>query len=400
MARHPLINREGYEIIPEKVPPFWESGLKLLESREVRVPFALSLLLLANAAACAWAGGTVQGDGAVDRPIARGTDIPGSPAGFMCTADAAVNLNPSVVDVLIVLDGSESMGVGFGSGTRYNAVADVLSNLADAYQSRIRLGLAKFPGDDAPCSSQTVVGCCAGPPSIGIAANNGAAVREALSDVRPLSGNTPTALALQQARKYYAELADGVTARYVLLATDGLPSCTLAGALSASQPAEADGGLFGACEDAIAQVHALADDGIKVVVLAVGVEPDDDPAGPPECLDQMAQVGHMPYYSAATPDDLQATIEQIFGGVARTSCRLDLTPPPASPDLVSVYLDNQEIPHNSANGWIFVPAGDAGDTQPILIVGEYCNRIEHFRYSSIEVRYGCKPCADPGSCPR
>jgi hypothetical protein len=62
---------------------------------------------------------------------------------------------------------------------------------------------------------------------------------------------------------------------------------------------------------------------------------------------------------------------------------------------VSVYLDEQEIPQNPDNGW-----GFDGDTQHIRIIGEYCVRIQHFRYSTIEARYGCKPCSEPGNCPR
>jgi Mg-chelatase subunit ChlD len=365
----------------------------------VRVRFAIFTLLLA--AACARAGGAVQGDGAVDRLTATEVDAPGSPAALRCTVDATVKLNPSVVDVLIVLDGSETMGIGFGSGTRYSVVGDVLANLADAYQSRIRFGFAKFPEADALCPGQTITGCCAGLPSVGVAGGNGPAVKGALANMLPLAGNTPTAMALQRAHDYYAGLVDGVTERYVLLATDGLPSCTLSGGLSSGQPAGADAGLSDACQDALEQVQAMAGDGIKVVVLEVGVEPNDDPEEPRDCLDRMAQAGGMPSYSAASPETLQWTIEGIFGGVQRTACSLDLNPLPTSRELVSVYLDNQEIPHNSANGWVFDSAGDAGDAGDnlrIAIVGEYCTRIEHFRYSSIEARYGCKPCANPGTC--
>jgi Mg-chelatase subunit ChlD len=374
----------------------WAAGSKLLESPAVRVRFALFALLLANAASCARAGGAVQGDGAVDRPTATEADVPGSPAGLRCTVDAAVNLNLSVVDILILLDGSESMGIGFGSGTRYSVVGDVLANLADAYQSRIRFGFAKFPEADALCSG--VAGCCAGPPSVGVAGGNGTAVKEALANMLPPAGNTPTARALQRAHDYYAGLADGVTERYVLLATDGLPSCTLSGGLSSTQPANADGGLSDACQDALDQVQAMAGDGIKVVVLEVGAEPNDDPEEPRDCLNLMAQAGGMPYYSAASPETLQAAIEKIFGGVHPPPCSLVLDPAPTAPELVSVYLDNQEIPYNSANGWVFDSAGDAGDSRRITIVGEYCKRIEQSRYSSIEARYGCKPCSNPGTC--
>ncbi len=372
--------------------------MELLESREVRVRFVLFVLLLANAAACAEDAGTGRGDGAVDRASATAVNGAGTQAGPTCTVDAAVSLNPSVVDVLIVFDGSESMGIGFGQGTRYSVVADVLSNLVDTYQWQIRFGFAQFPGADALCPGETVAGCCAGLPSAEIASGNGTAIEKALKNVLPLVGNTPTALALQRARKYYKGLADGAAKRYVLLATDGLPSCTLLGALSASQPGDADGGLPNACQDAVAQVQALADDGIKVAVLAVGAELSDDPAGPPACLDQMAQAGGMPsLYSAASPASLQATLDGIFAGVRLTSCSFELDPAPASPSLVSVYLDGQQIPKDTEDGWSLF-ADDAGNTPQISIGGEYCDLIQHFRYSSIEARYGCLPCADKNSC--
>ena len=374
----------------------WAGGSKLLESLAVRVGFALFLLWLV--AACAQAGGTVPGDGSVDSPIATAADAPGSPTIPQCTVDAAAILDPVAADVLIVFDGSESMGIGFGAGTRYSVLAGVLSNLVEAYQSRIRFGFAQFPGPDTPSCGQMVTGCCAGLPSVGVAGSNGAAVEEALKNVLPLAGNTPTAKALQRARDYYAGLVDDATARYVLLATDGLPSCTLSGALSSSQPADRDGGPSNACQDAVAQVAALASDHITVLVLAVGAELDDDPAGPPNCLSRMAQVGGKQVYSAASPESLQATIEQIFGGVQEASCSLDLSPAPGSPPMVSVYLDGQPIPKNDYNGWKYVSASDAGDPPRIEITGEYCNRIKQFRYSTIVAHYDCPTCAVPGSC--
>ncbi len=257
----------------------------------------------------------------------------GQRSGKECVDQDPVNLNASNVDVLILLDASDSMGIAFGAGTRSSVLADVLSNLVDAYQQWIRFGFAQFPGADAQCPGQMVTGCCAGPPSVGIAPGNGTAVEQAIGNLLPLAGNTPTALALQRAHAYYAGLNDGVAARYVLLATDGLPSCTLAGALSSSQSADADAGGPNACQDAVAQVQALANDGIDVLVLAVGAELTDDPEGPPDCLDQMAQAGGRPqsltgpgYYSAASPETLLDTVEQIFGGVEQTSCSFELNP--------------------------------------------------------------------------
>jgi hypothetical protein len=346
-------------------------------------------------AACAQAGGSLPGDGAVDRRSATAADVQGNEVGRECVVPDPVQLNASNADVLIVFDGSESMGIAFGSGTRFRVLADVLANLVDAYQRWIRFGFAHFPGADALCPGQPIAGCCAGAPSVGIAPANGAAVGKAIENVLPLAGNTPTASALQRARDYYTGLADGVADRYVLLATDGLPSCTLSGALSVSQPADPDGGLPNACQDAVDQVNALAGDGIKVVVLAVGAELGDDPAGPPDCLNQIAQAGGMAqsltgpgYYSAASPESLRETIEHIFGGVERTSCSFELNPKPAPRTLVTVYVDGEAIPRSRDHGWDFDSAGDMGH---ISFFGEYCDRIQHFRYSTIEAHFACPP---------
>jgi hypothetical protein len=140
-------------------------------------------------------------------------------------------------------------------------------------------------------------------------------------------------------------------------------------------------------------------------VLSVGGELTDDPAGPPDCLDQMAQAGGMPksppgpgYYSAASPESLQTTIEYIFGGLARASCRFALGSAPTSPAEVSVELDGQKMPRdqNHEDGWDFDPPGAMGS---IRIFGQYCDRIQHFQYSAIVVSYSCPPqCAGEIGC--
>jgi len=403
VLRHAPYNRRLLGIIPKKDRAVWAAGSKLVESAAMRVPVALFALVLANAVACARDGdSTARGDGGGDRP--SGADAPTGPA-MPCGTDAAVDLDPSDVDVLILFDGSESMGVGFGSGTRYSVVADVLSQLVDDYQGRIRFGFAQFPGADSLCSDSTVTGCCVGTPMVPVALNNGAAVRAALNQMLPLAGNTPTALALQFAHAYFARLGDKVAKRYVLLATDGLPSCTLSGMLSSSQPDDGSEVISDACQDAVGQVQALGVDKIQVLVLAVGAELTGDPSGPPNCLDLMARQGGMPqsgsgrgYYSAASPEALQLTLEQVFGGVEKTSCLLELDLPPGSNEPVAVYLDGQQIPYNPNNGWDFDPVGDAGAESRVRIVGEYCDQIQQFRYSKIQAKFGCSPCDEPGSC--
>ena len=374
----------------------------------MRVRIALIAVLL-NAAACAQDAGSPPGGGGAGGVGGGGSgaggEVRASDGGLLCKANLAVELDARFVDVLIVLDASESMGIAFGPGTRYSVLANLLSNLVDAYQSRIRFGLARYPGADALCLGQAVVGCCAGPPSVEVALGDGEAMQEALSSGLLLAGNTPTASALSRASDYYAGLNDGIVDRFVLLATDGLPSCTLSGQLSSNSPGDADSGVSSPCQEAVDQVQALSNQGINVLVLAVGAEPTDNPAGPPDCLDQMAQVGGMPsspsglaYYSAASPEALQTTIESIFGGLVNLSCRFELDPAPTASAVVSVELDGQPIPRdlNHNDGWDFDSPGAMGY---VRIFGEYCDLIRHFRYSTVGASYTCPPqCANEIGC--
>jgi len=62
------------------------------------------------------------------------------------------------------------------------------------------------------------------------------------------------------------------------------------------------------------------------------------------------------YYSAASSESLQLTLEQIFGGVEKTSCFLELDLPPGSNEPVAVYLDGQQIPYNPTTGGTSTPS--------------------------------------------
>jgi len=61
-------------------------------------------------------------------------------------------------------------------------------------------------------------------------------------------------------------------------------------------------------------------------------------------------------------------------------------------------LDGEQIPRNPDNGWDFDPAADAEFTSRVRIVGQYCDRIQQFRYSRIEAKFGCPACVDPSTC--
>jgi len=305
-----------------------------------------------------------------------------SPGQVPCQVPGPMYLVPRPADVLVLLDRSGSMATAFGSGSRYQAVAALLSDLALAYQKHVRFGYLEMPGRSG-CDFQ-MPGCCASPPVVELALDNAQAMTSAIAQAAPVGGNTPTAAALAAAQSYFDTLDDGVRNRYVLMATDGVPSCTLSGAFSSGNSSTSPG-----CADALAEVGALGDSGVKVIVLSVGLDSAANP-GETSCLDALAQAGGAAipqaspgYYSAEDPDQLQRAIERIFGEVSRPSCLLEM-PRINMDSVVGVYLDGYEIPNDTENGWTW---DNSSSSLGIRITGAYCDQIQQFQVSSFEVRY-------------
>jgi hypothetical protein len=313
-----------------------------------------------------------------------------------CSFEQDLDLDAQLADLLILLDRSGSMDTAFGAGTRFQAVAAVLEEVVEAFAPHVRFGYQELPGRQG-CAEQASATCCASPPTVGITADTAAAVIRAVGAAGPMDGNTPTAAALHAAAGYYGALADGIDHRYVLLATDGAPTCTLAGALgSGATPADP------ACADALAEVAALVSASVRVIVLGVGPELEDDTTGKAACLDALAHAGGAAaspgspgYYRATDPEQLQIAIEQIFGGLARPSCELRFPSAVDESKPVALYLDGQQIPRTSGDGWRL----DTSETPPIArITGIYCDAIQAYRVKHIDVQYGCPVCAPGLEC--
>lgn len=333
---------------------------------------ALSLL----AAACS--AGRAASDAATDGPATVSPNI--------CQAQRLLNLVQA--NVLVVFDRSESMNAGFEGTTRFQALSSALNEVVRSYQGHLRFGLATFPGRGCPS------GCCVpDAPLVDMVPDNAAALRDGMTSLAPMEGQTPTAAALQQARLYFAARpVDGLN-RYVLLVTDGWPACDLDG--RPSRPSDAaDGGTWPACDQAVDEAGQLAAMGVRVMVLGLDADGTDTRSN---CLDALALAGgaarspgHPAYYSAEDQDGLQQALEAIFGGLIRPSCVLRVFgSKPSSPiGVVKVYLDGQAIPRDRQTGWDFEPPDEV--TQ-VRLFGEYCRRYEHFEYSTFQARYTCPP---------
>jgi hypothetical protein len=339
--------------------------------------------------ACAEVDEVVGGDERKDAAIIPYDAGPDNALGCGKTLEEFI---PRPADVLILFDRSGSMETASGSGTRYQAVAGLLSDLVNNYTPYVRFGYQEMPGRQG-CAAQLGGACCASPPLVPVSDNDAQAVVAAIAAAVPVEGSTPTAASLQAALAYYDTLADGVDNRFVLLVTDGAPDCTLAGALTSASDAT---GV--ACTDALFQVNALVALGVRVMVITVGAGSADDTSDV-SCLDSLAHAGGAAaspgspgFFVASDAQAIQLAIGQMVAGTAVPTCVLRLDYPVDDEKPFVVSFDGQPIP---ANAWML----DSSQNPPtVRITGTYCQKLQQFQARIVEARYGCMPCVEGEAC--
>lgn len=136
------------------------------------------------------------------------------------TGEAAAQEGCLSPELMVVLDTSGSMKtlLADGATTRRDGAMRAIIAFASAYDARFRFSLVTFPGgaptSESPCGSGVV------------ALRPGSSSDQLIDAVSSagLAGGTPTALALEEARRALAGVPAG-RPRFVVLVTDGAPNC-------------------------------------------------------------------------------------------------------------------------------------------------------------------------------
>lgn len=311
---------------------------------------------------------------------------------------------PRPVDVLVLFDRSGSMSRAFGASTRFDVAQTMLDDIVKAYETRIRFGFQAFPAPGGCGGDGDAASCCAQPPSVPVGTMHAEAIGVTMQAAAPVSGNTPTAEALRLAGLYFASLADGVEDRFVLLATDGQPSCRLDGTLGRDVVRSGER-IEGPCLDALRQVQALRAVGVRVIVVGIGADLAMGAQGAPSCLEELARSGGAArqgaagpsFFSASEPKDLERALQRIFGAVIQPSCTISMSRAAPDPANVAVFFDDQEIPYDPRgfDGWKWV---EGSEGKVMLVTGASCQRLERLQVQNLDIRLGCEPCRSPGSC--
>jgi hypothetical protein len=296
---------------------------------------------------------------------------------------AAVNQGaaPQPPDILILLDRSGSMEWNAdascmrncGADSRWNQVTAALNQVVPMTDTTVNWGL-KFFGSSNACAVTA-------PPEVAIAPATGQMIMTRIGQTTP-GTPTPTRLGVNAGAAYMATLTD-TNPKYLLLATDGEPTCNPDLPANMMNSSDAAG-----AQQAVTDAFNL---GFKTFVVGIG-----DTMGA-ATLDQMAINGGMPQTGAATSfyqvtdtASLVAAFQTILGRVG--SCQFNIGNAPntmTSNDLIDVFGDGMPIPRDTTHvdGWDYSNATHTA----IEVYGPRCDAIKAGTTMNVTVTFVCVP---------
>lgn len=316
--------------------------------------------LLALVTACAFgspSGGGETGSGDEDDGIGPGTQPPPSTA--ECAESLSLVLEPVVLppDLLIVLDRSSSMGEPLqpsGFVRKWDIVIDALIDVTNIYLERVHFGLSLFPSQSASCGAGSI--------DIAPGPYSGKNFAQDLDDMEPGGAGTPIGATLDNALAHFESTEVNPYGRYIVLATDGLPTCT----------EYAD-------DDAVEAVERLSAAGIVTYVVGYAFEGDD------AVLDDMAQAGGTgSYYPASSSFELLNALEGITKEVSVVSCEYTLENGPNQPTDLIITINGQTVPYDPdhQNGFDYDVV-----SQKLTFYGEFCSDLRIDINAQVEADY-------------
>jgi hypothetical protein len=277
-------------------------------------------------------------------------------------------------NLMLVVDKSGSMDdddtCAVGCNLKIEDAKTALVYLLNEGMGQIRFGWMPYPTDsscgpgivDVPCGDDTV-----------------ATIIPLVNGMRA-NGGTPTGETLEAANAD-PDMHDESRSNFVLLLTDGLPTCPFG---AGRQVTEQDK------TRALNAVTALHQAGIDTFVIGLGETLNN--AGDPALLNDMAvaggraRAGADKNYKANSLNELQAALQDIGGMVI--GCNLSLSEVPEEPNYLWVYFDGVPVPRdrNHINGWDYDP-----DRNQVNFYGPACDQLRSGQVDKVDIKMGCAP---------
>jgi hypothetical protein len=311
--------------------------------------------------------------------------------------EANFSISFELVDMLIVLDRSNSMG----DDNLWVPMGSAISEVVNTMSEQINFGLMMFP--DLSC--QGLTNQCNHPTAPQVPFDAGNSVELITSGVgggssdQGVCGGTPIAMTLSSALNYLNSVDDD-NARYVLLATDGAPNCnaSLDGSTCTCTGTNCILNNENCLDDTRTYnaAAALKAAGYTVYVLGIGGSADWS-----SVMQQIATSGGGEYYSVTDTANFLDALQEITGTVV--SCEFDIDwdsledNTSTDPDLVNFYClieEDEEPSLDNVLGYDEDCANGSGwdwlDEDTVVFCEEACQMLKDGECPYVTATFGCE----------
>jgi hypothetical protein len=266
--------------------------------------------------------------------------------------------------------GRPTMGGGLGDcgpDSKWTQMTTALKEILPITEGTVQWGLKYFAEGDS--NSCTVTNGAAVAPKL----TNASAIAMSIDGTRPASA-TPTTAAMKSATAYLLGLNDE-SPKFILLATDGLPTCG-----SGQDGADVDAAIA-----AVKDAKAMGIPTFVIGIATAGMGSADD------TLTKMANEGGFArtdtpaYYSVSSAADLKDAFSKISGMVG--VCYFSVNPVPKDiKDITDVKGDDKIIPQDATDGWTFVTMPNSAGVQ---LNGKACEDYKSGNIKTVKVDLPC-----------
>jgi uncharacterized protein YegL len=240
---------------------------------------------------------------------------------------------------------------------RWTPAVAALKSLTKSFETKVNFGLTIFPGPPGMPVQGQIPECAAGTQRVPVALNTATAIGAELDMTQP-TGRTPTGptldVVLKQIQAKKTSPDDVLPPQYVLLVTDGAPTCPGTQTMMNQQAHQAT----------ITAIDALAKAGVKTFV--IGYDASVDPALAAQLTEYAKHGGTNNFFAVQDGPSLIAQFTSITSVVAECSYLLDKKPD--DKNFVLVELDGNKLALDDPNGWII-------DDRNVTIQGEACTTL-------------------------
>jgi len=325
---------------------------------------------------------SLQGDDGGGGPIAfdAAGDAVGSADGGVGLPDGTVPIPDATcgvltmrseklpIDMLLVVDRSME-----GDPAAWNELVATLASLTTARNDGFAWALKLFPEDGPGCGAGSVTNEI----DVPFTFRNAATINAALSVATPTHDGTPTAAAIEAGRAYLQSVGD-INPKYLMLVTDGAPTCAGTAGAPVNDAAQA-------LADAVAAAAANLAAGTPTFVVGVGVTTARDV----DALNKLARAGGYPranpieFFPAASVDELILALTPS----SSYTCTLSLAKAPPNTEVVTVTVNGavffRDVTHQ--NGWDYTDS----TRSTLTLYGSACELIPNSWVLEVQIAFAC-----------